>query len=120
MLRYNEVILQHISAMFPTQNKNTQIAIATLILNYTVSAMKSASSEIQTQCLTLVALLLDGLTDPEAKFRTMVALGTLISGSTKNIGTANSLELKERVRTCKMIVETKKVIEASDAVLRIL
>ena len=32
------MILQHISALLPTDNKVTQVSIATLVLNYAVSA----------------------------------------------------------------------------------
>ena len=55
------------------------------------------------QCLNLTVLLLESLTDPEAKFRTLVALGTILSAGSPIIGTlAKALDLRERVQTLKL------------------
>ena len=37
-LPHLQVILQHVSALLPTDDKVTQVSIATLVLNYVVSA----------------------------------------------------------------------------------
>ena len=105
MEQFSDVILQHISALLPSENKVTQVAIATLVLNYTVASTADTTTHSrQGECLTLVSLLLDGLSDPEAKFRTLVALGTLLdAGAEGNREVAKTLELAERVRTCQML-----------------
>ena len=51
-----QVILQHISALLPTDNKVTQVSIATLVLNYAVSATsdqddQKSSNKIQGEVL---------------------------------------------------------------------
>ena len=117
MVQFAEVILQHISALLPTDNKVTQVSIATLVLNYAVSASKSSNSERQKQCLTLISVLLDCLTDTEAKFRTLVALGTLLDASPDNDAVAKSLDIKERVKTCNLVGEAKKVVVVSQVIL---
>ena len=49
-------------------------------------------------------LLLESLTDPEAKFRALVALGTVLSGGSPESRTlAKSLDLRERVQTFKLV-----------------
>jgi len=109
LVKFSEVILQHISALLPTDNKVTQVSIATLVLNYAVSATsdqddQKSSNKIQGECLNLTVLLLESLTDPEAKFRALVALGTVLSGGSPESRTlAKSLDLRERVQTLKLV-----------------
>jgi len=126
MVQFSEIILQHISALFPTDNKVTQVSISTLVLNYAVSATVKQTAvkttdERRKQCLTLVSLLLDGLTDAEAKFRTLVALGTLLDAAAANDDLrelAKSLDLRERVKTCKLVAgDVRKVAVVSDVIL---
>ena len=56
------------------------------------------------QSLNMTTLLLESLTDPEAKYRALVALGTVLSeGSSESRTLAKSLDLRERVQTLKLV-----------------
>lgn len=62
-------------------NKNTQIALSTLLLNYAVAFRRAAarSAEATVQLLTTLAAAATVLTDGEAQFRLLVAAGTVCS-----------------------------------------
>ncbi|KAK8763572.1 hypothetical protein V5799_033821 [Amblyomma americanum] len=78
-------------AMAGAANKNTQVAMATLLLNYAVAAHRRAASaaaaatnitqdtEAAVQILTVIMAVAAELTDGEAQFRLLVAAGTLCS-----------------------------------------
>lgn len=68
-----------------------QVAIATYILNLTV-ALNNKSDDLSSRLriLALMTVLLDKLKDPEAIFRGLVALGTLIA-LTNNADDKNTL-----------------------------
>ncbi|CAN8003977.1 unnamed protein product [Ixodes hexagonus] len=65
-------------------NKNTQIALATLVLNYAVALRRAGpsddSNEAVVQLLTTVAAAAPELSDGEAQFRLLVAAGTVCCG----------------------------------------
>merc|ERR1712029_152261 len=121
LVNFSEVILKHISTLLPSDNKVTQVSISTLVLNYAVSSTNNASSDqvsarLQGESLNLLVLLLDSLTDPEAKFRSLVALGTVIQTPEAPGGQpdcrvlAKSLDMRERVQTIKMVDQADKKI----------
>ena len=106
MCRLKATVLEHAGNLIPTENKNCQIAVSTLVLNYTVAATNfSVDTPLQKQCNTLISLLIVGLTDPEAKYRTLIALGTLLEASSSNVSDAKSLDMRESVKSAMMIVE---------------
>ena len=118
MCRLRETVLEHAGNLVPNDNKNCQIAISTLVLNYSIAATRSIfdSSELpsddididyqpQTQYITLISLLLAGFTDQEAKYRALVALGTLIEATVANVNEAKKLDMKGTVKTVRMLVE---------------
>ena len=75
MLNQQSTIIHQLSALFPIENKQAQIAMATVLLNYTIaSTEKIANEELQSTCLSLSLLFLQGMTDTEARFRNMVIL----------------------------------------------
>ena len=106
MCRLKGTILEHAGNLIPTDNKNCQIAVSTLVLNYAIACTNiSVDKDLQKQCTTLTSLLIVGLTDPEAKYRTLIALGTLLEASSSNAAEAKSMEMKESVQSAMMIVE---------------
>jgi len=125
LVQFSEVILKHISALLPTDNKVTQVSIATLVLNYAVTSTSSpdqTAQRIQGECLNLVVLLLESLTDPEAKFRALVALGTVVdAGAQDSRALAKSLDLRERVQTAKMFDQgQEKIVNISTSLLNLM
>merc|ERR1712179_577792 len=89
MCRLSETILEHAGNLIPSDNKNCQVAVATLILNYAISSTTfKIDTDLQNKCTTLTSLLIVGLTDPEAKYRTLIALGTLMESSSINCNIA--------------------------------
>merc|ERR1712223_1382265 len=106
MCRLKGTILEHAANLIPTDNKNLQIAVSTLILNYVVASTTAIiDMDLQKQCNTLISLLIVGLTDQEAKYRTLIALGTLLEASSSNVNDAKAMEMKESVKSAMMIVE---------------
>ena len=88
------------------------------MLNYSIASTRNIfdSSELpsddididyqpQTQYITLISLLLAGFTDQEAKYRALVALGTLIEATVANVNEAKKLDMKGTVKTVRMLVE---------------
>jgi len=58
----------------PNNNKNIQLGISTLYLNYSVLAAKNNDPDSTQQCLVIGAMLLDSITFAESKFRTLVSV----------------------------------------------
>jgi len=106
MCRLKGTMLEHAGNLIPTDNKNCQIAVSTLVLNYVVASTTAIIDlDLQKQCNTLISVLIVGLTDPEAKYRSLIALGTLLEASTSNVKDAKAMEMKESVKSAMMIVE---------------
>ena len=106
MCRLKGTILEHAANLIPTDNKNCQIAVSTLVLNYVVASTTAIiDMDLQKQCNTIISLLIVGLTDPEAKYRTLIGLGTLLEASKSNVTDARAMEMKESVKSAMMIVE---------------
>jgi hypothetical protein len=49
-----------------------QVGISTILLNYSVISCIDGDAEAQVQCLNVAFLLLEGISDAESKFRTLV------------------------------------------------
>ena len=106
MCRLKGTILEHAANLIPNDIKNIQIAVSTLVLNYSIASTNFiVDAELQEQCITLTSLLIVSLTDPEAKYRTLIALGTLLEASSSNIISAKSMDMKESVKSSMMLVE---------------
>ena len=98
-------------------NKNIQIALATLIMNYAVLLQDQPDVEGKSQCLLAAASFLESVLDPEAGFRTLVCIGTLISSDISAKELAQSLELKNLIVTLKGTTEPKKLPECASFVI---
>lgn len=83
LLAQRDAIVSRAIAVLPKDNKNVQVALATLLLNYAVAACaagRDQEEETQVQLITsLCMVVLEALADPEARFRALVALGTLLA-----------------------------------------
>ena len=120
MLNLQSTILPQLSALFPVNNKQAQIALATVLLNYAVVyTSKKVDNEGQAICMSLCLLFLQGMTDSEAQFRNMVTLGTLLvtGDGDSNMKEAKNLEAKDKVEAVKMIDTSEKVQKCAQALL---
>ncbi|XP_076758177.1 phospholipase A2 activator protein isoform X1 [Xylocopa sonorina] len=89
-LSCKDEILKLLSELESLANKNNQVAISTYILNLTVALNKYNDTLGKTQCLNAMFSVLPRLNESEALFRTLVALGTLVS-TTPNLEDRNNL-----------------------------
>ena len=103
-----------------SHNKNTEIALASVMLNYAVLHHYDHAEDAKVQCLSVVSGMIQSVTDPEASFRYLVCLGTLITGSETCSEVAKSLGLQQFVTKCCSIADPKKVSECAGLVARLL
>ncbi|CAG2062007.1 unnamed protein product [Timema podura] len=78
VLKHRDYLLSTLVDLVPPCHKNVQIAAATLILNLAVAFSRTPNPVGQIQTVSTASTVLPRLTDPEAQFRTLVALGTLL------------------------------------------
>lgn len=119
MINLQSTVISQLSALFPVEHKHAQIAMATILLNYTiVSTTFKINTEAQVTCLNLCLLFIQGMTDSEARFRNFVTLGTLLSMEQSNLKVAKNLEAKEKVEAAKLLDSTDKVVKCANALLQ--
>lgn len=99
-------------------NKNIQIALTTLLLNYTVSVLRTPDEEFKPQCVSVcIQVLSHPQLDPEAVFRILVALGTLLEDDPTSVAVAKSLDIQNLLQPLSNCPEPKKVSECSKLLL---
>ena len=101
-------------------NKNIQIAIATLLLNYAVVFTKKPDIEGKSRITTALAALLGSTLDGEATFRLLVCMGTLIHSDDEAIAIAKSLDLHEVVSKLQSDAYPEKVKQCASCISTIL
>lgn len=104
----------------PYPNKNMEIAAATVLLNYSVLLTKVGTLEDQCQILSGAGAVAMCSKDPEAQFRALVALGTLLAHSAECLSLATNLDLKPVVQSLSAITSPSKVGECAGHILRLL
>ncbi|KAJ4435996.1 hypothetical protein ANN_18620, partial [Periplaneta americana] len=77
-LRYKDFLLTVTHDLTPPFNKQMQVALSTLLLNLAVAFNRTQDSIGRLQAVSALCVVLPRLSDPEALFRGLVALGTLI------------------------------------------
>ena len=95
LLTRRDAIITRAVPVLPAAIKNVQTALSTLTLNYAVGAVNRGDEERGVQAMSSLAMLFlepGILTDVEAKFRTLVAVGTLLEDR------RNARYLKELVK----------------------
>lgn len=119
LVSLQSTIIAQLSALFPVENKQCQIAMATVLLNFTVVfTSQVVNNEAKATCLNLCLLFLQGMTDSEARFRNMVTLGTLVESDPASlIEKARKLDAKEKVEAAKLLDTTDKVQNIAQALL---
>ncbi|XP_012539928.1 phospholipase A-2-activating protein [Monomorium pharaonis] len=80
-LDYRDEILGSLLDLKPLGNKNNQVAISTYTLNLIIALNKYNDTPGRTKVLNVLFAILPRLNEPEAIFRTLVGLGTLLSAT---------------------------------------
>ena len=121
---YRDSVLSRVmEKLFPVtdDNKNIQTAAATLMLNFAVSCGQRPDEETQVQSMSVLAInFLTFISDTEAKFRVLVALGSLIASGPDAVDFAKSLEIKDGARSWRLLAGTGKVSECAQYIEQIL
>jgi len=114
---YRDSVLTRIfEKLFPIadDNKNIQIAAATLALNYSVSIHRQMDDEAQVQLLSALCInFFTFMSDWEARFRTLVATGTMLTSSPEALDYARTLEAKDGARGWRILEGPTKVSECA-------
>ncbi|UYV78210.1 PLAA [Cordylochernes scorpioides] len=109
LLRQYERVLNTALTCAPTTNKNIQTALSTLTLNYAVAFYNRSGTptwaEAKHLCVGVSCQLLPHLNEPEAQYRLMVALGTLMWKDQVCVGLGLSLQLPQILQKIKPSVE---------------
>ncbi|GAB6028809.1 hypothetical protein CHUAL_004620 [Chamberlinius hualienensis] len=113
-------LISHIMDIMPCDNKNVQIASATILLNCTVLLANCKDDEAASAIISAIAFLLQTDLDNEAKFRLLVALGTQMLNNSESIAIARSFELTGTISKLVAINNPNKLSECARDVLKIL
>lgn len=116
-LRHREKIVEHLLPWCKSSNKNIRISLCTVLLNFSVLLRKHHDFEAKTQSLTALAGILESETDNEARFRSMVAIGTLVWGDTDALSVAQSLGMESSLKNISSISDPFKVGDCASKVL---
>ncbi|KAJ8096502.1 WD40-repeat-containing domain protein [Lipomyces tetrasporus] len=118
-----ETILDHCRALIgPSISKLTEVALATLVLNFSVLVVSDNDLETAFSVIGIITEYLSIVKDPEAAYRLIVAFGTVLTvGSPEIIEAGKSLDGTKIVHDLKSRIGVEKRIEtASDDVLHLL
>ncbi|XP_059168417.1 phospholipase A-2-activating protein-like [Physella acuta] len=77
--------------------KNAQLAVAAVILNYCVKLARVDDLESKSKCLQAVGEVLTATLDPEAVFRLLAGVGTLVTGDDGCKALAHSIDLPDLI-----------------------
>lgn len=116
-MRHREKIVEHLIPWCKCSNKNIRISLCTVLLNFSVLLRKHPDFEAKTQCLSALAGILESDTDNEARFRSLVAVGTLIWGDSDALSLAQSLGIQSSLKSLTSIADPPKVGECASKVL---
>ncbi|XP_031830559.2 phospholipase A2 activator protein [Nomia melanderi] len=110
-LHCKDEILELLSDFRSLGSKNNQVAVSTYILNLTVALNKHNDVFGKAQCLHAMFNILSRLNEPEAVFRTLVGLGTLLCTTTD---TTDRNDLIKAVRQSEVTLNILKTMSETD------
>ena len=119
----DSVVSRIMEKLFPVvdDNKNIQTAAATLMMNYAVSLGHKFDDETQVQVMSVLSInFLTFISDWESRFRVLVALGTLLASSPEAVEYGKTLEIKDGVRSWRLLEGSAKVSECAQFIENIL
>ncbi|XP_018423851.1 PREDICTED: phospholipase A-2-activating protein isoform X1 [Nanorana parkeri] len=111
MMSQADTVITKALELKAVNNKNIHTALATLILNYCICLRKASNLEGKAQCLSAISTLMEVVQDPEASFRLLVALGTLVSNDSNAVQLAKSLGVDAQIKKYMSVTEPAKVHE---------
>ncbi|CAL8241785.1 unnamed protein product [Merluccius merluccius] len=111
------VLTQATDLAAATRNKNVQVALATLLLNYAGCLHGRPQLEAKAQCLSVVSTALESVQDTEAVFRLLVALGTTLASDQTARDLARSLGVNSQIAKYSSVLDPAKVGECCQLVL---
>ncbi|XP_062372666.1 phospholipase A-2-activating protein isoform X2 [Sardina pilchardus] len=112
LLGQREAVLTAAADLRSVHNKNIHVALATLVLDYAGQLLGQPSElEAKAQCLSVASAALEVVTDREAVFRLLVALGTTVAGDATARDLARSLGVPAQINKYSGVAEPAKVGE---------
>lgn len=90
-------LLGDVTKLMSKADKNTQVALSSLVLNLVVGFCKLGNTEGKTHCLLVIHELCRANLDTEAVFRLLVSVGTAVANDNNCLEMARSLSLTELV-----------------------
>lgn len=93
--------------------KHLQIALATLLVNFSILFQRKGDLEAKSQLLSAAVTLIDGICDVEARFRLIVCIGTLIHNDSDAVDMAKSFNILVPVKKFREIIDPIKVAECA-------
>ena len=115
LLAQRDRVLNSVSLLGASTNKNVQVAMCTVLLNYAIALVNNTDNEAKAQCLSIISKICDAQKDPEAMFRLLVCIGTLVVGDVNARELAKSLNLVRYVSSCRKVMDPKKVGDCAKA-----
>uniref|UniRef100_UPI00358FAF8F phospholipase A-2-activating protein isoform X1 n=1 Tax=Myxine glutinosa TaxID=7769 RepID=UPI00358FAF8F len=115
-------VMKMTQKLIGSQNKNLQVALATVILNFSVAASTKLDADFFAQLLSAISMALECRPSPEAVFRVLVAMGTLVSGhgGVTTLTLAQSLGLRAQIEAIETAGHPPKLQQCRRDLLRIL
>ncbi|XP_067381093.1 phospholipase A-2-activating protein isoform X2 [Channa argus] len=118
LMSQREMVLSRAADLTTICNKNIHIALATLVLNYTVCLHSQPDLEAKAQCLSVASRALETVQDKEAVFRLLVALGTTVASDQTAQDLARSLGVSAQISKYSSVSDPSKVGECCQLVLK--
>jgi len=104
IIKSEEAVLDTISDIIEQANKSSLLALATALLNFAVSYLRTPTEKGIPQLLSIINQALQHKdNDAEIQLRLLVALGTVIYSNKQYQQLANDLGIKESVQTMKAL-----------------
>jgi len=95
---FQEQLLENITDTFATSNKNTRLASATVLLNFSVLYLQEPNEQGTSQALSVLSEALRVAdNDEEVSFRLLVALGTLVYHNKDNQSLSRDLDIPSAI-----------------------
>lgn len=87
--------------------------MSSVLLNYAVVYFKSADVEAKAQCVSAAAEVTEWQADPEANFRLLICIGTLLVDDPNTTELAKCTKLTQFVERCKACRDVGKVADCA-------
>ncbi|CAB4055155.1 PLAA [Lepeophtheirus salmonis] len=114
------VLLTNIETGSPPNNRMLALRTICNLFSTTSGLKENVEIAMSTVMLNLSVALKEGLSDPEAIFRALVALGTIISYSKDNVDYASTLDVKDKLTGLQRRTSVEKVSQGIQSIFKYL